>query len=464
MTVSQQLAEWLAALDWPRVPPATRELTVLRLLDTTGLLLGAAGTPAAVMIRERAAASFSPGGGAGGGQSGIVGASVVGRAQPVSASAAALAHGVIAHCLDYDDTLPDSVVHPGSAVVPVALAVGEEVGASGRDILTAIAGGYEIAARLAQIGGTAFHARGFHASGIFAPVAAAYTAGRLLRLPPAAMASAAGLAASMSGGLLAFIEDGSWSKWLHLGWGGHGGILAAQLAADGFRGPQGALDGRHNLFAAFLFGTATEPAAAVKDLGTHWAGDTARFKYYPCAHVIQPYIDLALDLRRAHAIDPAEVTAVRCTVAPWAVPIVCEPAAAKIQPHSVVEAIASLRFNVAAALALGRAGLELLEEPTWQRQDIVELSRRTGYTVDPALTGFAARLDIELTGGRHHAGRVDGAAPPDAGRLRLKFRALAARALPNAQMSGLEQAIATFADASDAAPVGTALRAAAGQA
>ncbi len=56
----------------------------------------------------------------------------------------------------------------------------------------------------------------------------------------------------MSGGLLAFTADGAWSKWLHLGWGGFGGILAAQLAAAGFRGPLGALDGRHNLYAAFL--------------------------------------------------------------------------------------------------------------------------------------------------------------------------------------------------------------------
>ena len=448
MTVSLRLAEWLAALDWAQAPPATRELAVLRLLDTTGLLLGAGNAPAAAMIRGRAAS-------AGSGR-----ASIVGRLQPVSAGAAALAHGVIAHCLDYDDTLPESVVHPGSVVVPVALAVGEEAGASGRDILTAIVGGYEVAARLAQVGGTGFHARGFHASGIFAPIAAAYTAARLLRLRPAAMASAAGLAASMSGGLLAFIEDGSWSKWLHLGWGGHGGVLAAQLAADGFRGPHGALDGRHNLFAAFLSGTKGEPAAAATDLGTRWAGDTARFKYYPCAHVIQPYIDLALDLRRAHGIEAAQVTAVHCTVAPWAVPIVCEPAAAKIQPRAVIEAIASLRFNVAAALACGRVGLEILEEPTWRRPDIVELSRRVGYAADPALSGFAARLEIELAGGARLAARVDGASPPDAARLHRKFRELAARGLPDADATGLERAIATFADASDATPVGTALRAA----
>lgn len=448
MTLSLRLAEWLAALDWSHVPAATRELAVLRVLDTTGLVLGAAHAPAAALVRERALAS------GGHGRS-----SLVGHAQPLSAGWTALAHGVIAHCLDYDDTLPESVVHPGSVVVPVALAIGEDVGASGRDILTAIVGGYEIAARLAQLGGTKFHARGFHASGIFAPLAAAYTAARLLRLPSATTASAAGLAASMSGGLLAFIEDGSWSKWLHLGWGGLGGITAAQLAVGGFRGPQGALDGRHNLFAAFLAGTAVEPAAALSDLGTRWVGDSARFKYYPCAHVIQPYIDLALDLRRAHSMTPAAIRSVRCIVAPWAVPIVCEPADAKLQPKAGIDAIASLRFNVAAALVDGKVGLAILEEATWARREIVDLARRTSYTVDPALTGFAARLEIELADGARHERATTGAAAPDPERLRRKFRELAARALPGDHVARLERAITTFAEATDAAEIGDALRA-----
>lgn len=450
MSLSLRLAEWLAALEWSAVPPESRELTILRVLDTVGLLLGAGGSPVAAMLRERVAAS------GGGGQS-----SVVGRATPTSAGWAALAHGTIAHCLDYDDTLPDSVVHPGSVVVPVALAVGEETGAAGREILTAIAGGYEIAARLAQLGGTKFHARGFHASGIFAPLAAAFTAGRLLRLPPASIAASTGLAASMSGGLLAFIEDGSWSKWLHLGWGGFGGILAAQLAASGFRGPQGALDGRHNLFAAFVGDTNVAANGALAELGTRWVGDTARFKYYPCAHVIQPYIDLALDLRRAHAIAPSAVQSVRCTVAPWAIPIVCEPADAKIQPKGTVDAIASLRFNVALALADDAVGLELLEESTWPRADLVALSRRVSYTVDPALTGFAAKIEIELADGKRIKGEAAGAAPPDPERLRRKFRALAARALPDDRTAGLERAITGLAGSEAAAEIGAALRAAA---
>lgn len=447
MSLSLRLAEWLAALECSAVPPASRDLATLRVLDTVGLLLGASDAPVAAMLRERVATSGGPGR-----------STVVGQTTTTSAGWAALANGAIAHSLDFDDTLPDSVVHPGSVVVPVALAVGEEVGATGREILTAIAGAYEITARLAQLGGTKFHARGFHASGIFAPLAAAYTAARLLRLPPATMAAAAGLAASMSGGLLAFIEDGSWSKWLHLGWGGFGGILAAQLAAGGFRGPHGALDGRHNLFAAFVGEANVAAGDALAELGGRWIGDTARFKYYPCAHVIQPYIDLALDVRQTHAIEPSTVMVVRCTVAPWAVPIVCEPAEAKVQPKSVVDAIASLRFNIAAALMDGALGLEILDEKTWRRADLIALSQRVTYIIDPALTGFAARIEIELDNGSRITREAAGAAPPDPERLRRKFRALAARVLPDERVTELERAVAGLNDAMDPTNIGASLR------
>lgn len=444
--LSLRLGEWLAALEWPNVPDRQRELAGLRVLDTAGLLLAASERPAAAIVRAQAKES---------GRS-----SVVGNPLTVAAGWAALANGVIAHCLDYDDTFPGSVVHPGSVIVPVALALGEEIGASGRDILTAIAGAYEITARLAEVGGTGFHARGFHASGIFSPLAAAFTAGRLMRLPAADIASAAGLAASMSGGLLAFVADGAWSKYLHLGWGSLGGILAAKFAASGFRGPMGALDGRHNLFAAFLSGSNPAPDSADADLGARWQGDTALFKYYPCAHVIHPYLDLALDMRRTERIDPSRVQAIRCIVAPWAVPIVCEPAADKLRPKSSGEAVASLRFAVALALIDGRLGLELLEETSWRRPEVARLAERISYMVDPGLSGFDARLEIEMQDGRRTA-QAGGAAPADAVRVAEKFRMLARRTLPADAVAQLERAVAGLADAANVAEVTHHLRLAA---
>lgn len=449
-SLSTRLAAWLAEIEWRSLPQRQQELARLRLLDTLGLLLGGFDSEASAIARDRAS------------QEGAGRSSVVGSLVGVPAGWAAFANGITAHCLDFDDTFPDSMVHPGSVIIPVSLAVGDEVNAPGAEILTAIAVGYEIAARLARAGGKRFHERGFHASGIFAPIAAAYVAGRLMRLPPAAIAAAAGLAASMSGGLMAFLSDGTWSKWLHLGWGGLAGILATQLAAGGFRGPLGALDGRHNLYAAFLGDASVDRDSVEASLGQEWHNETALFKLYPCAHVIQPYIDIALELRSSLSLDPSAVKRILCTVAPWAVSIVCEPAAEKVEPQTMLQAIASLPFNVAAALIDGDVNLETLTAASLKRPDIRALARRVAYVVDPDLQGFEARLAIELSEGRSR-GRADRPAEPNADHLLKKFRLLAARALPEEQVARLVDAVTQFPEATNAQAIGALLRGASSQ-
>jgi 2-methylcitrate dehydratase PrpD len=441
-TLSLRLAQWLAALHWPSLPARQRELAALRVLDTVGLLLAGAHTEATSIARAYAERQAS-------GR-----ATMVGTERAAAAGWAAFVNGVAGHCWDFDDTFPDSVVHPGSIVVPTALAVGEEVGANGAEILTAIAGGYEIAARLGSAAERRLHNRGFHASGIFAPIVAAFVTGRLRRLPPEAIASAVGLAASMSGGLLAFLQDGSWSKWLHFGWGNMGGILAADLAAASYRGPLGALDGRHNLYATFLGETAA--AGLFEDLGMGWRNENALFKLYPCAHVIHAYIDLALAHRRALSLDPRNITRVIATVAPWAVPIVCEPVADKTHPATTMQAIASLQFNVAAAFADGVVGLDTIEAASRARTQVCALADRVEFRIAD-LPGFAAELAVETADGERHV-RNGAAAEATPERLKAKFALLAARALPSAAIEAAMQAILDLAEAPNASAATRALK------
>jgi 2-methylcitrate dehydratase PrpD len=402
-TLSEHLAAWFAGLTWASLPETQRALAPERLLDTLGLIACGCRSEATSIVRDLALRTCGT--------------------TALPAGWAALVNGVAAHCYDFDDTFPESVVHPGSVIVPVALAVGEDVGASGAEILTAIAGGYEIAARLGRAGGRRFHERGFHATGVFAPVTAAFVAGRLMRLDPPTAASAVGLAASMSGGLLAFLPDGSWSKWLHVGWGNLGGITAAQLARGGFRGPTGALDGRNNLYAAFIGEAHVDAGAMTARLGERWDNETSLFKLYPCAHVIQGYIDLALDMRRS--LDPAQIERVTCVVAPWAVPIVCEPNGEKVRPQTIMQAIASLPLHVASALIDGRVDLDTIGDANRQRSDVLALAADVGYAVDASIEGFDARIEIVTADGRRYE-RSGGAAEADAARLRAKFASLAA--------------------------------------
>jgi 2-methylcitrate dehydratase PrpD len=381
---------------------------------------------------------------------------IIGCEVSVAAGWAAFTNGIAAHCWDFDDTFPDSVVHPGSVIVPTALAVGEDVGAGGAEILTAIAGGYEIAARLGRIGGRRFHNRGFHASGIFAPVIAAFVASCLMRLSPPAIASAAGLATSMSGGLLAFLEDGAWSKWLHFGWGNLGGILAAGLAADGFRGPLGGIDGRHNLYATFLGEPAPDFESVISALGHEWRNEKGLFKLYPCAHVIHAYIDLALQFRISLALDPAKVRSISATVAPWAVPIVCEPVSEKVRPATTLQAIASLQFNVAAALMDGEVGIATLQPESRARADICDLADRITYRVAD-IPGFAAELTVETTDGGVYTKSAT-ALEANEERLRAKFIELAGHVFPPDRIEPTLHTILTLAEATSISRLGSLLK------
>lgn len=436
-SAARVLADWTAGLQWADVPAARHPLIGLRVLDTLGLILAGSSTDAAAAARSVASRQGESD------ESGVVpGGS---RAAPAWA---AFVHGVTAHCRDFDDTFQDSVVHPGSVVVPAALAVGEAHGAADTDIAAAIVAGYEVAARLGSVAGRRFHIRGLHATGIVGPFAAAAAAGRLMGLDGAAIANAFGLAGSMAGGLMAFVADGSWSKWLHAGWAAHGGIVAAQMAAQGFRGPAGVLDGRHNLYAALLAGEEVSPDGLSEiltetltgGLGADWRGPEAHFKYYPCAHVIQPYLDAAIELRRSEGLEAGDVAGGICRIAPWAAQIVCLPRAGKIRPDSEMAAIASLPYLLAVALTRGAVTLDALDAASRTDPGILELAAQLNHEEDPALGhGFDGVLILDLADGRRLERPVS-SAPPDPDKVIGKFRANARRAPAAPDIDAFERA------------------------
>jgi 2-methylcitrate dehydratase PrpD len=241
---------------------------------------------------------------------------------------------------------------------------------------------------------------------------------------------------------MAFQDDGAWSKWLHPGWAAHGGIVAAGLAATGFAGPLTALSGRYDLYAALLAGEEVDRGGLTADLGERWAGAEARFKYYPCAHVIQPYVDAALAILADHAVDVTDIAEIRCAVAPWIVPIVCEPRAARVQPATEMDAIASLYFQLAYALSEKRLDLAVLDAATRARPTLHSLAERVSYHVDASLTeDFRAVVEIVLRDGRRHSARAT--APGfDAARLERKFLNNAAPTVGRERAGALIEALA----------------------
>lgn len=145
---------------------------------------------------------------------------------------AVLVNATAAHSQDYDDAATALIGGHGSAVlVPVALAVGEHLGARGQEVLAAMLCGFEVTFALGALVNPHLYEAGFHPTSILCPVGAAVTTGLLLGLDEAQLVHAASLGCSVSSGIKG--NFGSMAKALHCGWAAHGGITAAMLAAAG---------------------------------------------------------------------------------------------------------------------------------------------------------------------------------------------------------------------------------------
>ena len=222
----------------------------------------------------------------------------------------------------------------------------------------------------------------------------------------------------------AYARDGGWSKWLHVGWAAHGGITAADLAARGYRGPEYVLDGGSDLYSVMLHGETVDRSLLLDDLGKVWKGVLAQFKYYPCAHVIQPFIEAVLTLVREHNLQASEIVAIECAIAPWAAAIVCEPPEAKLRFTTELEAIGSLPYQLSVAVLERRVGMNSLQESMRARSDIAAFARRVTYRKDETLgRGFDGSVEIRTAMGRSFAMRAV-LAEKDSAKVREKFEGL----------------------------------------
>lgn len=203
------------------IPDKAREEAKRALLDMLGTTLAGSVETVGQIVTDYVRAEC--------GASGT--AAVAASGLRTSASLAALANGTMAHALDYDD-VGLQVGHPSVAVIPAALAVAEETGASGRQVLDAIVLGFEVASRIGAGAGHDAYARGYHGTSIYGVFGSAAAAGRLLGLNVEQMRSAFGIAGSEASGVRA--NFGTMAKPLHAGSCGRAGVMAALLARAGF--------------------------------------------------------------------------------------------------------------------------------------------------------------------------------------------------------------------------------------
>jgi 2-methylcitrate dehydratase PrpD len=283
---------------------------------------------------------------------------VIGTATQTCPEYAALANGAAAHSVELDDTHQAGSIHPGVVIFSAAVALSEihpEIDFA--QFVAAVVAGYEVATRLGIAVQPKFHYElGFHPTSTCGVFGATVTAAKLLHLSEEQMLSAVGIAGSMAAGSLEFLADGTWTKRLHPGLAAQNGILAANLAADGFRGPATILEGRDGFLAGYS--RQPKPESVLEYLGKTFEIMRTSIKPHACCRYIQAPIDGLIELAIANDIQPDQVEKVEVAVLEAGWSLVCEPQKRKYEPANAVDAQFSVPFGAAMALMHRKAGLD----------------------------------------------------------------------------------------------------------
>jgi 2-methylcitrate dehydratase PrpD len=235
------------------------------------------------------------------------GAGVIGAPGAVQPAFAALANGILINAADNDDTHKVALLHVGSVVVPVALALAEARGQSGRDLITALVAGYEVAVRVGMAVMPS-HYRFWHSTATNGTFGAAASAARAMGLDAEGTLRALGIAGTSAAGLNTFFESGDMTKSIHPGKAAMLGILAAQMAALGATSPPEILAHPKGYLAAFSL--EPKPAALTAGLGSTWEILNNGFKYFPSILASHSPIQATLALVNRSPIDPARIAAI----------------------------------------------------------------------------------------------------------------------------------------------------------
>ena len=292
--VTETLARFVAETDYSAISDSALSNAKMHLLDTIGAGLAAVSTTvAAIAVNYCKRMGHSQE------------ASIWGTTEKASAPMAAFTNGLLAHTLDFDDW--DAYLragHPSSVITAAALALGENIGASGKDFLKAYVFGIEVLTQMAA-GTPELHKRGFHSTPVWGSIGGVIASASLLKLDPEKIKAALGVAASGAAGIQR--QQGSMVKPFHAGNAARNGVEAALLAQQGFTADQNIIEAPRG-FCDTFFGS--ETLRLRKDGGS--AGHAGKHRHRGFFRGggrgvagRRPHVRFRCHRRRAHARDVA---------------------------------------------------------------------------------------------------------------------------------------------------------------
>jgi 2-methylcitrate dehydratase PrpD len=298
--ITGQLARYMVASRDNTLPDAVVLACKHRILDTFGAMVSGSrmkpGTMAVNYVH---------------GLGGEPQASVIGATFRTTAINAALANAMCAHSDETDDFEPVTKAHPGSSVVPAALALAEREGSSGQSFIRAVTLGYDLSCRLLMALGPDL-VRGTHrsAEGTASTFGALGAAASLAQLDELRTRYAISYSAQQVSGIWSWVKDKDHIEkaFDFAGMGARNGVTAVDMVQAGLTGVYDVLDGTNNLFIALS--TSPQPEAMLDGLGSRFYVTETAIKTYSVGYPIQSPLDAFLTLRKQYDLNPDNVRSI----------------------------------------------------------------------------------------------------------------------------------------------------------
>jgi 2-methylcitrate dehydratase len=364
-TLEQKFSDFALSVRYEVLPTDVINSVKRVLLDTLGCAFGSVGSEPANIAETTIRTTFGDGNTA----------TVIGYPRPATVEGALFVNGVLVRSLDMNDTyIGTEPLHP-SEVLPTALALCEENGRTGRDLIEAVVAGYEASMRVNDA--ISFIERGFHPLS-----AAAYgiplIAGKIWGLPKEAIANAVGISGAR--GFTSFVVNSgaiSMMKAMGLAATAADGVFATRLAAQGFTGPSGTLE-----WLASKMKPAKESFAVDLELARYRLPRVA-FKRFPIQIELQAVAEAGASLSAKTKGRVQDIRAITVETYPGIIERVADPA--KFRPETKGTADHSLPVCLAMALLDGDITVAQFEKDRWRAQDVMALVEKISVKPGEAL-------------------------------------------------------------------------------
>lgn len=450
--VTKALVDYAVSTQFEDFPPEVIEMGRRLLLDNIGCALGGSQSPIGESIMgpaKRMGGAFE--------------ATLIGGGLKVPVVQAALVNGTNANALDFDDAyLSSGIGHPGSSLIPAALAVGELKNASGREILTAVITGYEVGNRIGlAIQPTYERLQEVWGVGTWQTFGAVTAAGKVLGLNTDRMLNAFGIAGATAP--LPNTQKWGWDlserpiHWVKepTGWPSWTGTMAATLAETGFIGNRFILDGR-NGFWIMAGSDQCDFESMTRGLGERYVvTNDMSFKPYSCCRWQHPALDAVRSIMMEHGTLAEEVETLTVHSFSWV------KSQEVYDPVSVVDAQFCIPFTTAMVLLGTEPGPGWYTESNLADPVVKSLAGKVKVVVDPELDRrysrdgeLTARVEILTRSGEKLSAFVDTpsgdpSCPPSLEDLEKKFRNQAAGVLTREKIDTAVEMIGRFDELED---------------